>query len=96
MDNSASQPCDVSSGGDWLAGPTPCFGADVVDQQQLRAAALQWHQFSQPSASHPGHLVSPHHYPRLLLGCGLVRRSVDVQWPVGGFDRIDYRLRLDR
>ena len=30
----------MSSGSDWLAGPTLCFGADVVDQQQLCAAAL--------------------------------------------------------
>ncbi|QNI64365.1 hypothetical protein SynA1544_01429 [Synechococcus sp. A15-44] len=40
MDDSASVPCDVSSGGDWPAGPTLGFGLDVVDQQQLRAAAI--------------------------------------------------------
>ena len=30
MDDPASVPCDVSSGGDWLAGTSPCFGGDVV------------------------------------------------------------------
>ena len=29
----------------------------------------------------------PHHNPRLLLGCDLVRRHYVVQWPVGGDDR---------
>ena len=57
----ASLPCDVSSGGDWPAGSTPGFGVDVVDQQQFRAAALQWHQCSQPGATDPGSVVSPHH-----------------------------------
>ena len=74
MDDPASLPCDVSSGS------TPGFGVDVVDQQQLRAAALQWHQCSQPVASHPGAVVSPHHNPRVLLGCVLVRGRVVVQW----------------
>ena len=59
MDDPASVPCDVSSGGDWPAGSTPGFGVDVVDQQQFRAAALQWHQCSQPVASHPGSVVFP-------------------------------------
>ena len=40
MDDPASVPCDMSSGGDWPAGSTPGFGVDVVDQQQFRAAAL--------------------------------------------------------
>ena len=59
MDDPASLPCDVSSGGDWPAGSTPGFGVDVVDQQQFRAAALQWHQCSQPGASHPGPVFVP-------------------------------------
>ena len=63
MDDSASMHIDVSSGGDWPAGSTSGFGVDVVDQQQFRAAALQWHQCSQPVASHPGSVVSPHHHP---------------------------------
>ena len=67
MDDKASLPCDVSSGGDWLAGPTPCFGADVVDQQQLRPSALQWHQCSQPSAAFSWLAVPSHHNPWLLL-----------------------------
>ena len=96
MADPASLPCDVSSGDDWPAGSRPGFGVDVVDQQQFRVAALQWHQCSQPVASHPGSVVSPHHNPRLLLGCGLVRGRVVVQWPVGGVDRFDHRLRADR
>ena len=35
MDDPASLPCDVSSGGDWPAGSTPGFGVDVVDQQKF-------------------------------------------------------------
>jgi hypothetical protein len=41
-------------------------------------------------------LLFLHHNPRLLLGCGLVRGRVVVQWPVGGVDRFDHRLRADR
>ena len=59
MDDPASLPCDVSSGGDWPAGSTPGFGVDVVDQQQFRAAALQWHQCSQPGVSILGLLFLP-------------------------------------
>ena len=90
MDVSASLHCDVSSGGGRPACSTACSGVDVVYQQQLRSAALQLNECSQPSSACSWPAVSPHHTPGLLLGCGVVWGSVVVQRIVGGVDRADH------
>ena len=59
---------DVSSGGNWPACTTPCLGVDVVDQQQLRAAAIQWNQHPESSTSRSWPVVSSHNNSWVLLG----------------------------